>query len=69
MGNSVSASGFDAKSTCSDVIRDIDLTGKNIIITGANSGIGILFQFDIIFILLKELLNALTSSFIKILSY
>eukprot|EP01112_Ceratiomyxa_fruticulosa_P012977 TRINITY_DN3623_c0_g1_i1.p1 TRINITY_DN3623_c0_g1~~TRINITY_DN3623_c0_g1_i1.p1 ORF type:complete len:344 (-),score=57.93 TRINITY_DN3623_c0_g1_i1:68-1099(-) len=40
MGNSASANGFSAKSTCEDVIRDIDLTGKNIIITGANSGIG-----------------------------
>lgn len=34
-------SGFTAYSTADDVIKGIDLTGKNIIVTGAYSGIGL----------------------------
>ena len=32
---------FDESSTAEEVLQDIDLTGKNIIVTGATSGIGI----------------------------
>ncbi|MGN8069514.1 SDR family NAD(P)-dependent oxidoreductase [Mucilaginibacter sp. 22184] len=34
-------SGFNAKSTTTDVIKGIDLTGKNIIVTGGYAGIGL----------------------------
>ncbi len=34
-------SGFHAKSTASEVLKGIDLTGKNIVLTGGYSGIGI----------------------------
>lgn len=34
-------SGFNSKSTASDVIKDIDLTGRIAIVTGGNAGIGL----------------------------
>lgn len=34
-------SGFHAKSTSTEVIKGIDLTGKNAIVTGGNTGIGL----------------------------
>ena len=34
-------SGFSARSTTNDVIKGIDLKGKNVIVTGGNSGIGL----------------------------
>ena len=34
-------SGFGYRSTAADVLKDIDLSGKNIIVTGGYSGIGI----------------------------
>ncbi|MCR6639897.1 MAG: SDR family NAD(P)-dependent oxidoreductase [Sporocytophaga sp.] len=34
-------SGFNGKSTSAEVIKDIDLTGKIVIVTGGNTGIGL----------------------------
>lgn len=34
-------SGFSSSSTTTEVIRDINLTGRNVIITGGNAGIGL----------------------------
>lgn len=34
-------SGFDAASTTTDVIKDIDLSGKTVIVTGGYAGIGL----------------------------
>ncbi len=39
MGNSVSAYGFTWYSTASETARDVDLHGKNVIVTGGNTGI------------------------------
>lgn len=33
-------SGFGYKSTCYDVVKDVDLSGKTYLLTGSNSGIG-----------------------------
>lgn len=41
MGNSQTTNGFNSYSTAEQVIGDIDLKGKNFIVTGANSGIGL----------------------------
>jgi len=38
--STMSADKFGARTTCDDVTRGIDLCGKSILITGANSGIG-----------------------------
>ena len=35
------ASGFGYASTAEDVVAELDLTGKNIIVTGANAGLGL----------------------------
>lgn len=35
------ASGFDANSTAEDVTKDLDLSGKTVLITGCNSGMGL----------------------------
>lgn len=40
MGNT-QANGFGKKTTAEEVIRDADLSGKVVVITGANSGIGL----------------------------
>ncbi len=40
MGSSVGKSGFGSSSTAEEVARGHDLAGKNVIITGANTGIG-----------------------------
>lgn len=40
MGNT-QANGFGKKTTAEEVIRDADLNGKTVVITGANSGIGL----------------------------
>ena len=39
MGNQ-HGNGFGRKSTAQEVARDISLVGKNVIITGANTGLG-----------------------------
>ena len=39
MGNQ-HGSGFGKKSTTTEVARDISLEGKNVIVTGANTGLG-----------------------------
>eukprot|EP01095_Lingulamoeba_sp_RSL-Kostka_P002599 TRINITY_DN1349_c1_g3_i3.p1 TRINITY_DN1349_c1_g3~~TRINITY_DN1349_c1_g3_i3.p1 ORF type:complete len:198 (+),score=53.57 TRINITY_DN1349_c1_g3_i3:63-656(+) len=40
MGNAQSENGFGKNTTTDEVIGDIDLDGKNIIITGSNTGLG-----------------------------
>lgn len=35
------ANGFDATSTTEDVLSDIDLRGKRILVTGVSAGIGV----------------------------
>ncbi len=34
-------SGFTAASTAEDVLRGVDLTGKNVIVTGGHTGLGL----------------------------
>jgi len=41
MGHAASSSRFGAKSTAEEVVKDVDLHGKNIIVTGSNTGIGL----------------------------
>lgn len=40
MGNAQHGTGFGKRSTTDQVARDISLVGKNVIITGANTGLG-----------------------------